>query len=84
MKKRAAPLTPRRVAEIGAKHAVWILISVATGGALVFYFTDAPTLVRNLAHLDASLAAWTCSRQMRLPRGPSLSPQPGISMRRVT
>jgi cytochrome c oxidase accessory protein FixG len=59
LKKRGAPLTPRRVAEIGAKHAVWILISVATGGALVFYFTDAPALVRNLAHFDASLSAWT-------------------------
>jgi cytochrome c oxidase accessory protein FixG len=59
LKKRGAPLTPRRLAEIGAKHAVWILISVATGGALVFYFTDAPTLVRNLARFDASLAAWT-------------------------
>ncbi|MEP6838841.1 MAG: 4Fe-4S binding protein, partial [Bradyrhizobium sp.] len=59
IKKRGAPLTPRRIAEIGAKHAVWILISLATGGALVFYFTDAPTLVRDLAHLDASLAAWT-------------------------
>jgi cytochrome c oxidase accessory protein FixG len=59
LKKRGAPLTLRRAAEIGAKHAAWILISLATGGALVFYFTDAPTLVRDIVHLDASLAVWT-------------------------
>ena len=31
-----------------AKWAVWLMIAVATGGAWVFYFTDAPTLARNL------------------------------------
>jgi len=31
-----------------AKHAIWIVISVATGGAWVFYFTDAPTLMHQL------------------------------------
>ena len=30
------------------KWAVWLMIAVATGGAWVFYFTDAPTLARNL------------------------------------
>ncbi|MFV0293680.1 MAG: cytochrome c oxidase accessory protein CcoG [Paracoccus sp. (in: a-proteobacteria)] len=30
------------------KWALWLLIAVATGGAWVFYFTDAPTLARNL------------------------------------
>ena len=30
------------------KSAVWLMIAVATGGAWVFYFTDAPTLARNL------------------------------------
>ncbi len=30
------------------KWAVWLLIAVATGGAWVFYFTDAPTLARDL------------------------------------
>ena len=30
------------------KWAVWLVIAVATGGAWVFYFTDAPTLARNL------------------------------------
>ena len=30
------------------KWAIWLGIAVATGGAWVFYFTDAPTLARNL------------------------------------
>lgn len=30
------------------KWAVWLLIAVATGGAWVFYFTDAPTLAADL------------------------------------
>ena len=40
------------------KWAVWLLISVATGGAWVFYFADAPTLARDLATLDAPAIAW--------------------------
>ena len=42
--KRDAPLSMRRIGEIAAKHMAWMLIALATGGALVFYFTDAPTL----------------------------------------
>ncbi|NHF72646.1 cytochrome c oxidase accessory protein CcoG [Paracoccus xiamenensis] len=30
------------------KWAIWLLIALTTGGAWVFYFTDAPTLARNL------------------------------------
>lgn len=30
------------------KWALWLLIGLATGGAWVFYFTDAPTLAQNL------------------------------------
>ncbi|MBI0537503.1 cytochrome c oxidase accessory protein CcoG [Roseomonas sp. KE2513] len=37
-----------------AKHAAWILIAAATGGAWVMYFTDAPTLLRDLLHFDVS------------------------------
>lgn len=58
LKKIGAPLSARRVLEIGAKHAAWIMIAIATGGALVFYFTDAPTLLRQFAHGEASLFAW--------------------------
>ncbi len=58
LKKIGAPLSTRRVLEIGLKHAAWIAIAIATGGALVFYFADAPTLLRQFAHGEASLFAW--------------------------
>jgi cytochrome c oxidase accessory protein FixG len=41
------------------KWTVWLLIALATGGAWVFYFTDAPTLLRNLIALEAHPVAWT-------------------------
>ena len=40
--------TAERIVKKIAKHAVWVLISVLTGGAWVMYFTDAPTLIVNL------------------------------------
>ena len=40
------------------KWAVWLAIAVATGGAWVFYFTDAPTLARDLVSLTAHPAAY--------------------------
>ncbi|MBP1851138.1 cytochrome c oxidase accessory protein CcoG [Rhizobium halophytocola] len=40
----AAPWTFDKVWKRVAKHAVWLLIAVATGGAWIFYFADAPTL----------------------------------------
>ncbi|WP_296429283.1 cytochrome c oxidase accessory protein CcoG [Yoonia sp.] len=40
------------------KWTVWLLISVATGGAWVFYFADAPTLAVSLATLTAPAVAW--------------------------
>jgi cytochrome c oxidase accessory protein FixG len=41
------------------KWLVWLLIAVATGGAWVFYFTDAPTLLVDLFTLDAHPVAYT-------------------------
>jgi len=40
------------------KWTVWLLIGLATGGAWVFYFTDAPTLARDLVTGDAHPAAY--------------------------
>jgi len=40
------------------KHAAWLLIAVATGGAWVFYFADAPTLASQLVHLEAPQVAY--------------------------
>ena len=46
--------------QIVAKHSAWLLISLATGGTLIFYFTDAPELLRSLAHGDvwANALGW--------------------------
>lgn len=41
------------------KYATWLLISVATGGAWVFYFADAPTLLLELLTGQAALIAYT-------------------------
>ncbi len=41
------------------KWALWLLISVATGGAWVFYFTDAPDLARALVTFQAPAIAYT-------------------------
>lgn len=40
------------------KWAVWMVIAVATGGAWVFYFADAPTLLVDLVTLEAHAAAY--------------------------
>lgn len=41
------------------KHAVWLLIALVTGGAWVFYFADAPTLLGNLVTGNASSIAYS-------------------------
>jgi len=41
------------------KWLVWLLIAVATGGAWVFYFTDAPKLLVDLFTLEAHPVAYT-------------------------
>ncbi len=41
------------------KWALWLLIGLATGGAWVFYFADAPTLARDLVTLNAHPVAYT-------------------------
>ena len=41
------------------KWATWLLIALATGGAWVFYFTDAPSLARDLVLLAAHPIAYT-------------------------
>ncbi len=40
------------------KWLVWLLIAVATGGAWVFYFTDAPSLARDLLAFSAPPVAY--------------------------
>src|SRR3954470_9131626 len=50
LKNIGPPLTVRRMAQIATKHALWMTIALGTGGTLIFYFTDAPELVRDVLH----------------------------------
>ena len=42
----------------GMTHLSWLLVGVATGGAFVFYFRDAPTLAGEFARFSAPEAAY--------------------------
>ena len=59
LKNIGAPLTTKRVAQIATKHALWMMIALLTGGTLIFYFTDAPELVRDVIHGEMSPTALT-------------------------
>ena len=52
----AAPWSASKVVKRVSKHTVWLLFAVATGGAWVFYYNDAPTLLHQLLTGTASLA----------------------------
>jgi cytochrome c oxidase accessory protein FixG len=52
------PWTAEKVRKRAVKWTVWLLIAVATGGAWVFYFADAPTLLRDLVTLQAPFVAY--------------------------
>jgi len=41
-----------------ATHITWIVISVATGGMMVFYFRDAPTLMMEFINFEAPAIAY--------------------------
>lgn len=52
--------SPWTVAKLGrklAKHAAWLTIAALTGGAWIFYFTDAPTLLGEMLRFEASFTA---------------------------
>ncbi|WP_257170680.1 cytochrome c oxidase accessory protein CcoG [Bradyrhizobium sp. SRS-191] len=61
LKNIGAPLTAKRAAQIATKHVLWMMIALLTGGTLIFYFTDAPELLRDLAHgeMSATALTWT-------------------------
>ncbi len=48
------PWTATKVWRKTAKHSLWLLIALATGGAWIFYFNDAPTLMGQLLRFEAS------------------------------
>ena len=58
MKLDAAPWSLDKVVKRVSKHAVWLLIAVATGGAWIFYFADAPTLLVDALTGQAATVAY--------------------------
>ena len=50
--------TATKIGKRVAKHGIWLLIAIATGGAWVFYFQDAPTLLVELLTGSASAVAY--------------------------
>ncbi|MGY6632801.1 MAG: cytochrome c oxidase accessory protein CcoG [Alkalilacustris sp.] len=53
-----APWGARKARIYLTKWTVWLGIALATGGAWVFYFADAPTLLRDLVTFQAPPVAW--------------------------
>ena len=50
--------TAETYARKGVKHFLWLMVAWWTGGAWVLYFADAPTLVKQLATLQAPFIAY--------------------------
>jgi cytochrome c oxidase accessory protein FixG len=59
IKLDAAPWSAGKLLKRVTKHGVWLLIGIATGGAWVFYFADASTLLVDLVTLQAPVVAYT-------------------------
>ncbi|WP_027584864.1 cytochrome c oxidase accessory protein CcoG [Bradyrhizobium sp. Ai1a-2] len=60
MRKDAAAhrWTLRRSCEVALKHAIWLMIAWWTGGAWVLFFSDAPSLMNDLAAFQAPMVAY--------------------------
>jgi cytochrome c oxidase accessory protein FixG len=59
IKLDAAPWTFDKLRKRMVKHCVWLAIAVATGGAWIFYFADAPTLAVEFVTGHAAMVAYT-------------------------
>jgi cytochrome c oxidase accessory protein FixG len=58
MRLDQSPWTFEKIWKKTATHITWLLIGVLTGGALVFYFRDAPTLAQELLTGTAPTVAY--------------------------
>ncbi|WP_428832913.1 cytochrome c oxidase accessory protein CcoG [Pseudaminobacter soli (ex Li et al. 2025)] len=58
IKLDSAPWSFAKLWKRVTKHLIWLLIAVATGGAWIFYFADAPTLLKELFTLQAAPIAY--------------------------
>lgn len=57
IRRDQGPWTFDKLWRKAATNAIWLLIGLATGGAWIFYFTDAPTLLGELVRFEASSTA---------------------------
>lgn len=53
-----APMSAAKLGKRATKYAIWLAIAVATGGAWIFYFADAPTLLRDFVTGQAAFVAY--------------------------
>lgn len=60
MKLDKSKISLEKIWKKGLTHALWILIGLLTGGAWVFYFNDAPTLLDQIVHFEVpwSVGGW--------------------------
>ncbi|MCV6576889.1 MAG: cytochrome c oxidase accessory protein CcoG [Cohaesibacter sp.] len=58
MQAQNQPLTAKRLGQKSLKHFLWLMVAWWTGGAWVLYFTDAPSLVVDLATAQAPMVAY--------------------------
>ncbi len=58
IKLAAAPLGVSKIVKRVTKHAIWLVVAVATGGAWIFYFADAPTLACEFLSGSAPFVAY--------------------------
>jgi cytochrome c oxidase accessory protein FixG len=59
IKVDAAPWSVGKIRQRVLKHSIWLLIAVATGGAWIFYFADAPTLIVDVFTGKAATVAYS-------------------------
>jgi cytochrome c oxidase accessory protein FixG len=53
-----APFSASKAFKRTAKHAAWLVIALATGGAWIMYFNDAPTVARSILTGQASATVY--------------------------
>jgi cytochrome c oxidase accessory protein FixG len=58
MRLDAAPWSANKIVRRVLKHATWLLVAMATGGAWIFYFADAPTLAKEFFTGQAHFIAY--------------------------
>ena len=52
------PWSVSKIFKLGMTHLSWLMVGLLTGGAMVFYFRDAPTLARELVTGTAPVVAY--------------------------